>query len=498
MMNTVPVTDDLSLELPAGVIPLTDDSIGLLPAGRDANPLDGTEAMLEATTGFIIPDDLHGLLELDDVAATIQLGAGQVGAILVEHEGLFEWAIAPNTAREINRARRLSLKLFKRSGRGSWLKKRKGKFLLRVYKWAMQPVAGAITKAFVRRNERNKQDELLHVVHEDGKARLRSLTDTARLNLPSDRPAKVLLLIHGTFASVRQSYKLMLDGPGFEYLQHAWNQYDAVIGYDHRTLSKSPRENAQLLDNLLKDLEWPHPPKVDVVTTSRGAMVARAWFEQILPDSDFNPAISDACMIAPALGGTLLLEDDNWEALVDNMIKAASCLTRLSKLYAPAQPAAQVIGHILRASGAFVAAIAADAITRESVPGLAAMNPTGPVLAELNNPENTIQSASLPVYHRVTSDFEFTAPNLDELDANLSARALLGIADLAIDGFMDGQKNDLVVDNASADRVHPAIRPALGAYLQLDRNSSIHHLNFFLAPQTRAFLRQVFGSGPDN
>ena len=63
---------------------------------------------------------------------------------------------------------------------------------------------------------------------------------------------RVLLFIHGTFSSTVGGFgALGIDENGKGFLRTAIAAYDAVIGFDHKTLSVDPRQNAE---NLLKRL----------------------------------------------------------------------------------------------------------------------------------------------------------------------------------------------------------------------------------------------------
>ena len=74
-------------------------------------------------------------------------------------------------------------------------------------------------------------------------ARFESLNE---LELPTDRPVRLLLFVHGTFSSTVGAFgALGIDQNGQGFLRTAISSYDAVIGFDHKTLSLDPRENAE-------------------------------------------------------------------------------------------------------------------------------------------------------------------------------------------------------------------------------------------------------------
>lgn len=90
---------------------------------------------------------------------------------------------------------------------------------------------------------------------------------------------RALLVLHGTG---RDSGEGFAAPEGFDPFPRAWlAQYQGrVWAYDHRTLSRSPEENAQgLLNELARVLQGPGPLEVDLLSQSRGGLVARALCE---------------------------------------------------------------------------------------------------------------------------------------------------------------------------------------------------------------------------
>ena len=85
----------------------------------------------------------------------------------------------------------------------------------------------------------------------------------------------MLLLIHGTFSKTSSP----VEGFGPEFLGWAQKRYRAVLALDHWTLSKTPLDNAQMLAEQLRILapELLTGRKLDVITHSRGGLVARSF-----------------------------------------------------------------------------------------------------------------------------------------------------------------------------------------------------------------------------
>ena len=101
--------------------------------------------------------------------------------------------------------------------------------------------------------------------------------DLTQVTLPEDRPAKVLLCVPGTFSTTVGSYGVLTaTSPGRRFLDTAAGSYDAIIGFDHYTLSRDPLENAIDLHSRLKASDLAFGPAIDVLSYSRGGLVARA------------------------------------------------------------------------------------------------------------------------------------------------------------------------------------------------------------------------------
>ncbi|MBB4860625.1 hypothetical protein HNO88_003969 [Novosphingobium chloroacetimidivorans] len=58
----------------------------------------------------------------------------------------------------------------------------------------------------------------------------------AAARIPADRPARVLLMVHGTFSTTLGNFGALDPG----VLRAAIDGYDLVLGYDHRTLARRP------------------------------------------------------------------------------------------------------------------------------------------------------------------------------------------------------------------------------------------------------------------
>jgi hypothetical protein len=61
----------------------------------------------------------------------------------------------------------------------------------------------------------------------------------SQVKLPERRPAKILLLIHGTFSTTVGSFGMLTSTAQGQKLLKAAGCYDAIIGFDHQTLSRA-------------------------------------------------------------------------------------------------------------------------------------------------------------------------------------------------------------------------------------------------------------------
>ncbi|MCC6730749.1 MAG: hypothetical protein IT208_15555 [Chthonomonadales bacterium] len=119
-------------------------------------------------------------------------------------------------------------------------------------RYAIEWAGGMAVDALVRHLERRLHRGLRWMrgadlasweLHEDGRA----------LGLPSDGPARLLLFVHGTFSSTVGSFgALAATGAGSDLLARARRAYDAVVGFDHATLSETPLANARDLMERLR------------------------------------------------------------------------------------------------------------------------------------------------------------------------------------------------------------------------------------------------------
>ena len=294
-----------------------------------------------------------------------------------------------------------------------------------------------------------------------------------------DQTNRVLLIIHGTFSKTASP----IAGLGEGFLDWARQKYRAVIGFDHWTLSKTPEENArELWDRLEPSLRSGH--KLDLVTHSRGGLVARALIELL----GHGQAVHRVIFVGTPNRGTNLANPKNWG-------RAADALVNLIHT-----DATGVYGKL---SGLLVQMLARGGVGE--IPGLQAQNPAATGAREflVRLQEKGVLPAGVS-YSAISANYE---PSRE--DFNLK-RLLAEAQDTTLDALYPGP-NDLVVDTANVwgidgepgfAAILPPLRPesvllfnpdptiAAPPGVKLERLSGVHHTNLFTWEATRTFLQQ--------
>ena len=272
-----------------------------------------------------------------------------------------------------------------------------------------------------------------------------------------------LLLLHGTFSDTRGSFGQLATTGFFERAREKYA--DRIFGFEHHSVGKSLEQNRR---ELLAALPAGRH-RFDLVGYSRGALLVRSLLEwDAGGDGRAAVDVGAAAFVAGPHRGTPLAsparyrETLGWVANLVELFPDAVFTAAVSWI------AEALVWMAHRVLGA--------------LPGLAAMDPSGPLIAQLR------RGARDDVrYAAVVADF---AP-----DAGLRARLL----DVAADGFFAGA-NDLVVPLAGATRLGgdgttagdiPAARVLRHARLRTAaRAGSVHHVNLLAQPATSEFLLQ--------
>ena len=140
-----------------------------------------------------------------------------------------------------------------------------------------------------------------------------------------DEHKKTLLLLHGTFSSVENSFGELLE-PGISDYSRLLNKlienqtFDQIIAFNHPTASHSIQENADWFIKLLRNKIFTQP--IDVITTSRGALLAETLcsYDKAYRKIKINKLIT----FAPAHGSDLLKVAKGLDRMLSMMKKTTS------------------------------------------------------------------------------------------------------------------------------------------------------------------------------
>lgn len=343
-----------------------------------------------------------------------------------------------------------------------------------VFRFVATPVLGGIVRVL----ENGVREDLVHLPAPEPE-RWQFVADAPPLRLPTDRPARVLLLVHGTFSSTVGSFGALAgQADGRSFLAAALRHYDVVLGYDHRTLSLLPSENAQDLARRLEQLAFAQPPVVDAIGFSRGGLVLRSLVEHVLPKAQLRMHLRRAVFVACTNGGTELANPDNWHRLADRYTNLAAAGARAAALVPGFAATGVLLASAIRGVGVLVKVLATAAISENAVPGLAAMRPDGEFVREINSLQPGQPGADQAYYCAITSDFD-----PDQVEEALPPGLLLKLADKAADA-LHGRPSDLVVPISSMTEIDPGHGAFIREVHAFGTNGTVHHCAYFSQPDT--------------
>ena len=436
-----------------------------------------------------------------ELRVDVPLAGREDAAILLEQDGLYSWQFpaaitptSPNTlaprrgrpaAGQVSRQARFLIPLSAgepvggpATPRGVVGEMLRGRVRAYVFKFAARLLVGQAMPFLERRIRRG----LVHLPGPDPATWQRP--DPALLPLPADRPARVLLLVHGTFSSTVSAYGALAATPwGQAFLAAAFATYDLILGFDHATLSEDPLANASELLNALQSIPWPAPPRLDAVCHSRGGLVLRCLLEELLPLTDFHLQVGRVVFVGVTNGGTLLAEPANWQVLVDLYTNLAVTTCQLLGQFPQAQAVTAVLEETVRSLGAFVKYLATTAVTERGIPGLAAMEPNGEFITRLNQVQPGQPTIAQSNYYAVTSEFRSRVLGGEHEPRELPARLVQWLAGGLMRALMR-EPNDLVVNTAAMTWIDPAAGNYLKDVLAYGENPQVYHTNYFIWPQT--------------
>ncbi len=439
------------------------------------------------------------------VAVEVDLDPNESAMVLLEQNGLYVWHFddasdkpGPTLAAEPHRRRGKSgsrTVTFQLSLDGSatsdaktrgWIKDLViGKAQAFVFKFASRFLLGR-GAAFLERKVRTG----LVLLDGDDPGGWKDLTDFSALQLPDDRQARILLFIHGTFSSTRGGFAALCATPwGRGFLEAARSNYDAVIGFDHPTLSVDPLDNATALLRSLEARNWAQPAIIDAVSHSRGGITLRSLIEYLLPAASLPVRLERVVFVGAVNGGTELAEPKNWRSFIDIYTNLAAGACRAIAKFPQTVFVATLTEEFFKSIGIFAKVLADQAVTEQLIPGLAAMQPAGPFISELNQTQPDQPTAAQCRYYAITSEFNATLA-LDSLK-ELPRQLLLALADGVVDQLM-GMANDLVVNTDSMTHIDPQSGIFIKDTLDFRQNGTVYHTNYFLQPQVINALARWF------
>lgn len=265
-----------------------------------------------------------------------------------------------------------------------------------------------------------------------------------------------LLFVHGTFSTAHSGFAGLPE----DTLAELHRRYDGrVFAFDHFTLSHSPEQNvAALAARLPGDVHV----DVDIVSHSRGGLVARALAGELDGVAAPGLAVRRAVFVAAPNHGTALADADHMVAFIDRY-------TSILNL-APPGPL-EVVSEILEAI-VTVVKVVGHAMLR-GLPGLLAMDPRGAFIERLNS-----GAAPTAEYFALSADYRPSG--------GLAALVLASVADAVIDRVFADAANDLVVPTlgVSEGGADPAFPIPSERMFSFDDTEGVQHSGFFPAPET--------------
>ncbi len=504
----------ITLDIPAGIELASPHPSGRSRRGAPAAAAGGAEALIDlgaalSSADFSVVDEFtlqagqaapgrrRGAAD-GPTSVDVELPPDEAAVILVEADGVYAWQFPTGTPTVSGRRRRgpgatgtqwhFELELGSESTvaptrRGIPIL---GKVFERATATVLRFALPTVIEKVVDHLERNRRTGLAAM----------TATDPTGWSNPPVAPdvagrARALLFIHGTFSSTRGGFGALGATPwGETLLGDALRRYDIILGYDHKTLSVDPRENADGLLGELRQL-WPNGDvDIDVVCHSRGGLVYRSLVETVLPGDRWPAAFGKVVFVAAANSGTELANSANWARLADLYTNLAAMSARGLAIVVPGAAApGLILAELLDGVGTLVKTIVSSALNDGDIPGLAAMQPTGEFITQINATGAGQPTTESSNYFAVVSNFE---PALRTADSEIPERLLALLRDGLVDQLLNAD-NDMVVDLASMTRIDPGGGDFFDDRFDFGTNGVVHHTNYFLQPETARAIGQWLG-----
>lgn len=415
--------------------------------------------------------------------------------VLLEEDGVYRWVLADEQPRSrggaVDAGGTASFSLDVVPGvegpgaatRGSLL----GGVIRGAIAYVLKFVAKVVGKALVDLLEKKVEEGLVGIASSDPASWRPVEPQDVRVRASPGQQPRLLLFVHGTFSSTVGSFgALHGTREGRDFLDAALGTYDAVLGFDHRTLGVDPLVNATALLKELRRITWPAPPRIDVVAFSRGGLVARTLIEMLLPGSGWAPGLGPAVFVGCTNGGTVLADSTHWKDFTDHYTNLALGGLRVISKIPGATPWSVIAAAAVRGIGVLVKALAKGALDLNGVPGLAAMQPDGPYVKRLNQVQPGQVTAADARWHAITANFEPRSA-LDGGRSGLSTRLLQTIIDAAADALYR-EENDLVVHVPAMTKVDSSEYFDNSRCLHYGKQGEVYHTNYFTHARTAQHL----------
>lgn len=361
-----------------------------------------------------------------------------------------------------------------------------GKAVAYVLRFAAKPILNKASQFL----ERNIAEGVVHITGADS-TKWTTLDAKSSVPIPKTGTPKVLLFVHGTFSSTLGSFgALSTFDEGKQFLQQALENYDLVLGWNHRTLSVAPDKNAADFHDWLQAQKWPSPPVIDAIAYSRGGLVFRSLVEDLLPNDKKNRVtIGQAIFVGCTNGGTQLANPDNWHRLADVYVNLAAAGARALTVVPGMNVAGMILGEAIGGLGGLLKVLATSATTDNAIPGLAAMSPIGPFIKRINSKQAGQPMPKDVRYYAITSNFDPDEAEAEARTNEMPAGLALKLADKVVDA-MQRRNNDLVVNVDAMTQIDPDLGTYVRERLDYGTNGHVHHCCYFAQEETVSSLSQ--------
>ena len=293
---------------------------------------------------------------------------------------------------------------------------------------------------------------------------------------------RVLLLVHGTFSRGEMFVdELGATEDGQTFAAACRQKYDAVLTFDHPTLSLAPWLNAIDLTRALAGAAGP----IDVVCHSRGGLVTAWWLLHA------RPAVERVVFVGSPLEGTSLAAPARLKAALDLLGNFARAIGMAAGAASTAVPMLACAAGLMKIFGGILGLGAGTPLLDAGVaivPGLASQSRVA------NNHELLRLFADdwTGEYelHAILSNYEPAVTPAPWWKFWKHFRSIPGrVADFGADAIFDGP-NDLVVDTASMTRLGTAAIATAGQ-LEFTGGDAVHHCAYFRQAKSVDFLQDA-------